>query len=198
MVKSIFDDGGSEPVSPFADDEIEAAVERPFWETAVEGKKGADAKIEELFKICQDLNDEKLKAQADLLVERGRHGQFIEGLTKVSDKLKNDLSDQKAAHVAETRELVANHEKAINQVQGRFAQLEHELSEALKAGNLARDQAYSATMDAERLRGYLDALNDANPPKMVPEEKTLRREAFGYTNAGPWNKPPGYKPWYHR
>lgn len=58
--------------------------------------------------------------------------------------------------------------------------------------NTLRDAAMDATLRAERAEGYIAAMRDLEPPRMVPEIRTQ-----GFERA-PEYRPIGSRRWYHR
>jgi hypothetical protein len=79
-----------------------------------------------------------------------------------------------------------------------------ELEAERAESNRLRDLLLQEMMTCERMRGYFDGGYDAQPPRMVPEEKPNQ---FGRFYAGAGNQSAGLsngygskplKPWYHR
>ena len=84
-------------------------------------------------------------------------------------------------------------EKAYEQALGGSRGRQKEIERLQGEGNTLRDSLMAATLELERLRGYLAGKRDAEPPRMVPEQRV---ENFELHPPQGWrqNAP---KPWYH-
>ena len=84
-------------------------------------------------------------------------------------------------------------EKAYEQALDGSRRRQKEIERLQGEGNTLRDGLMNATLDLERLRGYLAGRRAAEPPRMVPEPRV---ENFELHAVQPWRqKAP--KPWYH-
>lgn len=77
------------------------------------------------------------------------------------------------------------------------ARLTQELANAKTEANNLRDLLMTTTMNLERLRGYMDAIEDTKPPVMTPERRQANsdrlRNAETHIYAGIGSRS---KPWY--
>lgn len=84
-------------------------------------------------------------------------------------------------------------EKVYERAVGNALCRQKEIEGLRSQGNTLRDGLMTSTLELERLRGYLAGRRDAEPPRMVPEQRV---ENFELHPVQPWrqNAP---KPWYH-
>lgn len=73
--------------------------------------------------------------------------------------------------IADLQAVIAGLTVQVQTAEGRAATLETDRN-TLKAQNDAlRDEAYSSNMELARMRGYIEGMADAEPPRMVPEPR---------------------------
>lgn len=101
--------------------------------------------------------------------------------------------DENAAVLKAIRAEHGTLEKAYEQAIDGSRRRQKENERLQGEGNTLRDQLMTATLELERLRGYLAGRRDAEPPRMIPAPQV---ENFELRPVQAWrqNAP---KPWYH-
>lgn len=153
--------------------------------------------------------------------EANRHADTATRLVQSKTELEAQLN-KKSDHIAElnrnnaeqVNDLRREHALAIGQLGERARVADLRTAEVQKALDTTKGELFDALLDVERMRGYIDGIEDAEPARMVPERKQLRRGARGYVGedgegrevfhrigrdvGGNWNSPAGTKRWFER
>lgn len=107
------------------------------------------------------------------------------------------------------RSATAEIKNALARVDAAIAErkaIEVERDTLLKEVNSLREQLYAAEQGNARIRGYLDAIRDMEPPRMVPEERDSRLDeivsCFSAApvgdHGGSWRPGQQLRRWFHR
>jgi chromosome segregation ATPase len=131
----------------------------------------------------------------------------VEELEKLT-KLRLELADEKQSHrdhVAKMQSDLTYLSDQLKQTRSQRDEYEKKWVAEIESHNETRDLLHKSEAAVNRLNGYLDGLEDSRSPRMVPEEKTSRREPqplsdayLPYETASSGYGSPKKKRWYHR
>ncbi|CAB4131742.1 hypothetical protein UFOVP131_13 [uncultured Caudovirales phage] len=82
-------------------------------------------------------------------------------------QLQGELQNERAMRAADER----LHANDVAQYKATVAGQERQLKDERESHNLTRDVLHSTELELAKTRGYLDAMQDAQPPVMVPQSR---------------------------